>query len=39
MACYVADFEELAWLTHKDRDRVSPVSQIIFDKLREMKWL
>lgn len=49
MACYVADFEgelspaseieELAWLTYKDRDRVSLVSQIIFDRLRELKWL
>jgi len=49
MACYVADFEgtlnpaseieELAWLTYKDRDRVSLVSQLIFDRLRELKWL
>ena len=49
MACYVADFEgvlspaseieELAWLTYKDRARVSLVSQIIFDRLSELKWL
>ncbi|MBN1209727.1 MAG: NUDIX domain-containing protein [Myxococcaceae bacterium] len=49
MGCYMADFEgalspaseiaELAWLTYGDRDRVSLVSQIIFDKLRELKWL
>lgn len=49
MACYMADFEgelrpaseieELAWLTYNDRDRVSAVSQIVFDKLREMKRL
>ncbi len=49
MACYAADFEgelrpaseieELAWLTYQDRDRVSPVSQLIFEKLRELKWL
>lgn len=49
MACYVADFAgalspaseiaELAWLSYSDRERVSPVSQLIFDKLREMKWL
>ncbi|MCR8630386.1 NUDIX hydrolase [Paenibacillus radicis (ex Xue et al. 2023)] len=49
MACYTADFEgelspaseieELLWLTYHDRNRVSPVSQIIFDKLHEMKLL
>lgn len=49
MACYVADFEgelspaseidELAWLSYSDRERVSPVSQIIFDRLREVRWL
>jgi 8-oxo-dGTP diphosphatase len=49
MACYVADFEgelspaseidELAWLSYSDRERVSPVSQIIFDRLRELKWI
>jgi 8-oxo-dGTP pyrophosphatase MutT (NUDIX family) len=49
MTCYVADFEgalspaseiaELAWLTYGDRNRVSPVSQIIFDRLHELKWL
>ncbi|WP_028550191.1 NUDIX hydrolase [Paenibacillus sp. UNC451MF] len=47
MTCYTADFEgelepaseidELVWLTYKDLDRVSPVSQIIFEKLHEMK--
>ncbi len=45
MTCYTADhqgvlqpdseIEEIAWLTHADRDRVSPVDQIIFDHLRE----
>ncbi|KIL40913.1 DNA mismatch repair protein MutT [Gordoniibacillus kamchatkensis] len=49
MACYFADFEgelrpaseieELAWLTYKDRDRISPVSRLIFEQLREMKRL
>ena len=49
MACYAADFEgelkpaseiaELAWLTYKDRERVSAVSQLIFERLRELKWL
>lgn len=49
MTCYTGDYdgdlrsaseiEELVWLTYQDRDRVSPVSQIIFDKLREMKLL
>ncbi|UQZ81290.1 hypothetical protein SK3146_00446 [Paenibacillus konkukensis] len=49
MACYTADFEgsmqpaseieELAWLTYKDRDRVSAVNQIIFDRLREANQL
>lgn len=49
MTCYLADFEgelspaseieELLWLTYKDRDRVSTVSQIIFDKLHELKLL
>ncbi|GAB3798822.1 hypothetical protein GCM10027605_11150 [Micromonospora zhanjiangensis] len=43
MTCYGADFtgdlrpdseiEELVWLTHADRHRVSPVDQIIFDHL------
>lgn len=47
MACYSAEFDgelrpaseidELAWLSYKDRDRVSPVSQILFEKLHEMK--
>ncbi|WP_068618484.1 NUDIX hydrolase [Paenibacillus tuaregi] len=49
MACYQADFEgnvsaaseieELNWLGYKDRDKVSPVSQIIFDRLHELKLL
>ncbi|WP_261301327.1 NUDIX hydrolase [Paenibacillus andongensis] len=49
MTCYTGDFEgelrpaseieELVWLTYHDRDRVSPVCQIIFDKLSEMKLL
>ncbi|MEC3977133.1 NUDIX hydrolase [Amycolatopsis sp. H20-H5] len=43
MTCYTAEYrgtlkpsseiEELAWLTYADRDRVSPVDQIIFDHL------
>lgn len=49
MTCLTADFtgelkpaseiEELAWLTYDDIDRVSAVSIIIMDKLREMKLL
>ncbi len=49
MTCYTADFDgdlrpaseidELVWLNYTDRDRVSPVCQIIFDKLKEMKLL
>ncbi|KQX46597.1 NUDIX hydrolase [Paenibacillus sp. Root444D2] len=49
MTCYTADFEgnlspaseidELVWLTYHDRDRVSAVCQIIFDKLSELKML
>ncbi|KRF38019.1 NUDIX hydrolase [Paenibacillus sp. Soil787] len=49
MTCYTGDFEgelrsaseidELVWLTYHDRDRVSPVCQVIFDKLSEMKLL
>ncbi|MFC3746788.1 NUDIX domain-containing protein [Paenibacillus sp. GCM10012306] len=49
MTCYFAEFEgelaaaseieELAWLTYSDRDRVSAVSQLIFDKLHELKQL
>jgi len=45
MTCYTADYqgvlraggeiEEIVWLTHADRHRVSPVDQIIFDHLRE----
>ncbi|WP_410581273.1 NUDIX hydrolase [Amycolatopsis sp. lyj-108] len=43
--CYTAEFsgtlaagseiEELAWLDHEDRDRLSAVGKIIFDHLRE----
>lgn len=43
MTCYIADYhgtltpsseiEELSWLTYADRDRVSPVDQLIFDHL------
>ncbi|OUJ74675.1 NUDIX hydrolase [Hymenobacter crusticola] len=45
MTCYLAryqgtlqpaaEIEELAWLTYKDRHRVSAVDQIIFDWLKE----
>jgi 8-oxo-dGTP diphosphatase len=45
MTCYAADYQgtltpsseiaELAWLSYADRDRVSPVDQIIFDHLRQ----
>lgn len=45
MTCYTADYrgtptpsseiEELTWLTYADRDRVSPVDQIIFDHLHQ----
>lgn len=45
MTCYTAEhhgtpvasseIEEVVWLTYGDRDRVSPVDQIIFDHLRE----
>ncbi|MER6950369.1 NUDIX domain-containing protein [Nonomuraea sp. NPDC000554] len=45
MTCYTADhhgtpaptseIEELTWLTYADRDRVSPVDQIIFDHLHQ----
>jgi ADP-ribose pyrophosphatase YjhB (NUDIX family) len=43
MTCYTADYQgtltpsseidEFAWLTYADRDRVSPVDQLIFDHL------
>lgn len=43
MTCYTADYEgtltpsseidEVIWLTYADRDRVSPVDQVIFDHL------
>ncbi|WP_340023419.1 NUDIX domain-containing protein [Paenibacillus sp. FSL K6-1096] len=32
-----SEIEELAWLTSEDQDRVSAVSVLIMDKLREMK--
>ncbi|MBB5630125.1 NUDIX hydrolase [Sphaerisporangium krabiense] len=45
MTCYSAghhgvpapsgEIEEVAWLTYADRDRVSPVDQIIFDHLHQ----
>jgi 8-oxo-dGTP diphosphatase len=45
MTCYTADYlgtltassevDELAWLTYDDRDRVSPVDQLIFDYLHQ----
>lgn len=45
MSCYIADYEgtltpaseieELSWLSYSDRDRVSEVTQIIFDQLHE----
>ena len=45
MQCYFADFkgqlkvaaeiEEMAWLTNDDRDKISPVDQLIFDYLFE----
>ncbi|MCY9590294.1 NUDIX domain-containing protein [Paenibacillus chitinolyticus] len=49
MACYQADFEgdlspaseieELVWLAYGDREHVSPVSRLIFDRLHELKLL
>lgn len=49
MACYFAEYEgelhpaseidELAWLVYGDKNRVSPVSQLIFDRLHEEKQL
>ncbi|MFC6084377.1 NUDIX hydrolase [Sphaerisporangium aureirubrum] len=45
MTCYTADhhgtptpsneIEEITWLTYADRNRVSPVDQIIFDDLHQ----
>jgi 8-oxo-dGTP diphosphatase len=45
MTCYTASFEgslapdneieEMVWLTYADRDRVSPVDQLILDHLRD----
>jgi hypothetical protein len=29
------EIEEIAWLAYADRDRVSPVDQVIFDHLHE----
>ncbi|MEO5874562.1 MAG: NUDIX domain-containing protein [Streptosporangiaceae bacterium] len=44
MTCYTGDYrgelaasneiEEIVWLTYADRGRVSPVDQLIFDRLR-----
>lgn len=44
MTCYTGDYQgtlvasseidEVAWLTYADRERVSPVDQVIFDQLR-----
>lgn len=34
-----AEIAELAWLTIADRERVSAVSRLIFDRLHEMKLL
>ncbi|MNU01063.1 hypothetical protein D3C72_2443500 [compost metagenome] len=49
MTCLTAEFsgelqpaseiEEIAWLTYADIDRVSAVSVIIMDKLRELELL
>ncbi|WP_018215633.1 NUDIX hydrolase [Salinispora vitiensis] len=49
MTCYTAGYqgllqpsseiEEIVWLTHADRHRVSPVDQIIFDHLHEIAQL
>ncbi|MNW61685.1 hypothetical protein D3C74_397600 [compost metagenome] len=49
MTCLTADYSgtlapaaeiaELAWLSYQDREHVSAVSQLIFDKLHEMKLL
>ncbi|MFD0856270.1 NUDIX domain-containing protein [Actinomadura adrarensis] len=45
MTCYTADhqgtpvpsseIEEVVWLSYRDRDRVAPVDQIIFDHLHQ----
>jgi 8-oxo-dGTP diphosphatase len=45
MTCYTAEhcgtpaasreIEEIRWLSYRDRDRVSPVDQIIFDRLHQ----
>jgi 8-oxo-dGTP diphosphatase len=45
MTCYTADhdgtpvpsseIDEVVWLVYRDRDRVSPVDQIIFDHLHQ----
>ncbi|WP_274361258.1 NUDIX hydrolase [Paenibacillus thermotolerans] len=49
MACYFAEYEgelrpaseidELAWFAHKDKERVSPVSRLVFDRLHAEKRL
>ena len=30
-----SEIEEMIWLSYRDRDRVSPVDQVIFDHLRQ----
>jgi 8-oxo-dGTP diphosphatase len=45
MTCYTAEhhgtpvasseIEEISWLSYGDRERVSPVDQIIFDQLHQ----
>jgi 8-oxo-dGTP pyrophosphatase MutT (NUDIX family) len=49
MLCYAANYqgtlqpaaeiEEVTWLTYQDRNRVSPVDQLIFDWLKERQLL
>ncbi|MEV3986467.1 NUDIX domain-containing protein [Nonomuraea sp. NPDC049758] len=49
MTCYTAEhhgvptpgneIEEITWLTYADRDRVSPVDQLIFDHLHQTNQL
>lgn len=46
MTCYQAEYEgelqpaaeieAMSWLSYRDRDRVSPAVQIIFDRLKEL---
>jgi hypothetical protein len=49
MTCYAADYRgtlavaneiaELGWLSYADRDRVSPVDQLVFDHLHDRREL